>query len=99
MAMTFNASGCRETVENLKTSGSNLDKLLNNDLNSEIAKVKNNYHSATADELYAMHDKMKAKFPEFIDAVNRCSDYLSNTVAPAYDKVKRETANKINGGV
>ena len=46
-------------------------------------------------ELYAAFDKMKAKFPDFIKSVTDCSNYLSNTVAPAYEKVEATASSKI----
>lgn len=97
MALTYNAQGCRQASENLKTSANELDRLLNTDLPVVINKIKNNYQSETANELYAMFDKMKAKFPEFIGAINNCSKYLSETVAPAYDRVEKTGSSKING--
>ena len=30
----------------------------------------------TAEELFAFYQKMQAKFPEFIDAINKCSNYF-----------------------
>ena len=61
----------------------------------EELEVKNVYDSETASELYAAFDKMKAKFPDFIKSVTDCSNYLSNTVAPAYEKVETTASSKI----
>ena len=38
---------------------------------------------------------MKAKFPDFIKSVTDCSNYLNNTVAPAYEKVESTASSKI----
>ena len=95
MAMTFSSQGCRAAASDLSKSANTLDSLLNSDLTGVINKVKNVYDSETASELYAAFDKMKSKFPDFIKSVTDCSNYLSNTVAPAYEKVEATASSKI----
>ena len=95
MAMTFSSQGCRSAANDLTKSANTLDTLLNSDLTGVINRVKNVYDSETASELYAAFDKMKAKFPDFIKSVTDCSNYLSNTVAPAYEKVEATASSKI----
>ena len=95
MAMTFSSQGCRAAASDLTKSANTLDSLLNSDLTGVINKVKTVYDSETASELYAAFDKMKAKFPDFIQSVTDCSNYLSNTVAPAYEKVEATASSKI----
>lgn len=95
MAMTFSSQGCRSAANELTKSAKALDTLLNSDLTGVINKVKNVYDSETASELYAAFDKMKAKFPDFIKSVTDCSNYLSNTVAPAYEKLEATASSKI----
>ena len=58
-------------------------------------KIDRTYLDEVFDELYAAFDKMKAKFPDFIKSVTDCSNYLSNTVAPAYEKVEATASSKI----
>lgn len=96
MALTFSSKGCNEAANDLTSAANKLDSLLNTDLNGIISKVKGAYESETADELYAAFDKMKAKFPSFINSVNNCSKYLKETVAPAYEELERKAASKIN---
>lgn len=95
MAMTFSSEGCRAAANDLTKSANTLDNLLNDELTGIIGKVKEAYDSETASELYAAFDKMKAKFPDFIQSVNDCANYLSNTVAPAYEKVESTASSKI----
>lgn len=95
MAMTFSSQGCRAAAQDLNKAASTLDSILNSDLTGVISKVKNVYDSETASELYAAFDKMKAKFPDFIKSVTDCSNYLNNTVAPAYEKVESTASSKI----
>ena len=95
MAMTFSSQGCRAAANDLNQSSRTLDSLLNNDLAGVINKVKNVYDSETASELYAAFDKMKAKFPDFIQSITACSNYLANTVAPAYEEVEAKASSKI----
>lgn len=96
MAMTFNEEGCRTAAANLNTSAHHLDTILNSELTDVIGRAKNIYQSATANELYDLYDKMKAKFPDFINAVDRCSKYLTETVAVSYSRVEKTAADKIN---
>lgn len=95
MAMTFSSQGCRAAANDLTQAANTIDTILNSDLTSTINRVKTAYESETASELYAAFDKMKAKFPDFIKSVNDCSNYLSNTVAPAYEKVESTASSKI----
>lgn len=95
MAMTFSSQGCRAAANDLMKSSNTLDSLLNSDLAGIINNVKKVYSSETASELYAAFDKMKAKFPDFIKSVTDCSNYLNNTVAPAYEKVEATASSKI----
>jgi len=95
MAMTFNSQGCRVAAQDLTKAARNLDMLLNSELTSVINKVKSAYDSETASELYAAFDKMKAKFPDFIQSVSECSNYLENVVAPAYETLEKTASSKI----
>lgn len=95
MTMTFSSQGCKVAAADLTKAANTIDNLLNGDLTGIINKVKTVYDSETARELYAAFDKMKAKFPDFIKSVNDCSKYLSNTVAPAYEKVESTASSKI----
>lgn len=96
MALTFSSTGCREAASELKNTASKIDTILNNDLTSSIGKVKGAYQSESASELYTAFDKMKAKFPDFIEAVNDCAKYLNDTVAPAYEKLESTVSEKVN---
>lgn len=95
MAMTFSSKGCRDAAQNLSKSARTLDTILNTNLNRIISNTKNAYQSETASELYAFYDKMKSKFPDFISAINECSKYLSDVVAPSYEKVESTASSKI----
>lgn len=96
MAVTFSSQGCRQAASDLLTAANRVDSLLNQDLTNSINQVKGAYESETASELYAAFDKVKAKFPEFIDSINECANYLANTVAPAYEDLEAKAASKIN---
>ena len=95
MAMTFSSQGCRAAAGELKQSATALDTLLNTNLTGIINNVKKVYNSETASELYTAFEKMKAKFPDFIKSVTDCSNYLNNTVAPAYEKVEATASSKV----
>ena len=95
MAMTFSSEGCRTAATDLKIAKDKLDTILNTNLTKTIGDVKKNYSSDTADALYSAFDKMKAKFPDFVKAIEDCSKYLSDTVAPAYEKIESTAKSKI----
>ena len=95
MALKYNSVGMLQAAEDLKTAASNLDTILNQDLVASVGKAKNAYQSETAEELYLTFDKIKEKFPSFLEAVNNCSRYLSETVAPAYQKLENEAVSKV----
>ncbi len=96
MAVTFSSTGCKDAADSLTKSAGNLDSILNTELSGVISKVKSIYSSDTADKLYDSYDKVKQKFPEFISAVTECANYLTNTVAPSYEKLEQTAASKIN---
>lgn len=95
MAMTFSAQGCRQAASDLTESSNHIDSILNSELSNIIDKVKNIYDSNTASELYAAFDRLKQKFPMFIEAITDCSKYLTDTVAPAYEKIETTAESKI----
>ncbi len=95
MAMTFSSQGCKQAANDLLQNAKELDRILNTDLDSEINKVRNAYESETATEIYNAYAKMKNSFPDFIDSVTNCSKYLSETVAPAYEKIESTAASKL----
>lgn len=95
MALTFSSKGCQTAAEELTTAKNNLDAILNQDLNGIMAKVKNAYQSEGADDVYAAFEKVKAKFPQFIQSVNECSTYLRDTVAPAYEKLEAKVSSNV----
>ncbi len=95
MAMKFNSQGCKDAAQRLSTSGNNIDKILNEKLERAISILRESYQSDTADKLLEAYAEIKAKFPQFIEAITECSDYLVKTVAPAYEKIESTAASKI----
>ena len=95
MALMYNSQGMLQAATDLKTSASNLDRILNQEIIASVNKAKEAYQSETAEQLYAAFEKIKAQFPDFLDCVNNCSRYLSETVAPAYQRLENEAASKV----
>ena len=95
MALTFSSVGCRNAAEQLTKTANNMDELLNVELTQIISKVKQAYQSEGAEEVYAAFEKMKARFPEFVKCVNDCANYLTNTVAPSYEKLENSVQNNL----
>lgn len=95
MALTFNSQGCKNAANDLNRASNVISSMLYDDLGSAITKLKSVYQSEAANELYTLYDKMKREFPEMLQAVSSCANYLENTVAPAYEKVEANAKEKI----
>ena len=86
------------TKKTLKTSivvQSSGREITDKEIIASVNKAKEAYQSETAEQLYAAFEKIKAQFPDFLDCVNNCSRYLSETVAPAYQRLENEAASKV----
>ena len=94
MALKYNSQGMQEAATSLTNSAKKLQDIFKA-LEDDVKKAKQYYESDTATELYATFDKIKAQFPDFVDCVNNCSRYLSDTVAPAYQRLENEAASKV----
>ena len=94
MALMYNSNGMLQASQNLKTSATKLESIFK-ELEAAVDKAEQVYQSETATQLYTTFDKIKAQFPDFLDCVNNCSRYLSDTVAPAYQRLENEAASKV----
>lgn len=95
MALTFSSKGCITAADDLTAAKNRLNALLNQDLNDIMKNVKNAYESEGARDVYAAFDKVKEKFPLFLDSVNDCSRYLREVVAPAYENLEAKISSNV----
>lgn len=95
MALTFSSKGCITAADELTAAKNKLDALLNQDLNDIMKNVKNAYQSEGANDVYYAFDKVKEKFPQFIQSVDECSKYLRKVVAPAYEKLEAKISSNV----
>jgi len=95
MEMIWNADGCKRVSSQLNESANKLMGLITSELEQSINMAKNAYSSASADEIIRTLKQLQGKGPDFINAVKRCSAYLSSTVAPAYEAAERKAANSV----
>ncbi len=99
MAVVWNSSGCRNVSNNLTASANKLSELIESELESSIRAGQDAYQSKSADEIFRTLKELQKKGPDFVDAVNRCSKYLTNKVAPAYAEAERKAAERANANV
>ena len=62
-----------------------------------IGSVQSNYQSDASAQIVEAFNKVKAAGPAFQDAINQCSKYLTDTVAPAYEKLESSAKSKVEG--
>lgn len=81
-------------AESLKDSANHIESLLNK-FEELKRKVGLNYQSDSATKVLKSFEKVKKNGPEFKKAVEECSKYLSETVAPNYEAVEKSTADSV----
>ncbi len=95
MAMTFNAEGCRDAASKLNTASSTLNDILSTSLKNNVTSVKGVYQSDTAEELYNTYAEIEKKFPEFVNAIKECSEYLTS-LSNKYAEIEAAAKSKVN---
>ena len=95
MAIIWNAIGCRNVSAQLDSSANKLRDLLERELEASVNKDRNAYDSAAATKIFDALKQLQSKGPDFIESVTRCSKYLSDKVAPAYEEAERKAANRV----
>lgn len=96
MAMTFNAEGCKNAASKLSTASNTLNEILNTSFKNNITKVQCVYQSDTANELYNAYSEIEKKFPEFINAIKECSEYLTS-LSNKYAEIEEAAKSKVQG--
>ncbi len=90
-----NSESIYKAAESLKASADKINSFLD-DFEELIQQVRNNYASDTSEKVQASFNRVKEHGPEFKAAVDECSKYLSETVAPSYEKVENNAANVVS---
>ncbi|MBQ4583394.1 MAG: hypothetical protein IJA94_00660 [Bacilli bacterium] len=93
--MKFSSEGCDRAAGDLNTAATNLDRIINNDLENVMNNIKGIYESPAAEEMYSVHTNMKNSFKDFEEAVRSCSKYLTEVVKPAYEGIEKAAQSKI----
>lgn len=94
MAFKFTSSECYTAAQNLNTSAEKIGVLIE-DFGNLIGSVAENYQSDASTQITAAFNKVKASAPEFQEAIASCANYLTNTVAPSYEKLEATAKSKI----
>lgn len=94
MNFKFTSADCSLAATNLNNSAQKIGELLE-DFSTLINSVSNNYQSDASTEITASFNKVKARGPEFQEAIISCAKYLTDTVAPAYEKLEETAKSKI----
>lgn len=93
--MKFSSEGCDQAAADLNTAASNLDRIINSDLESTMNSIKGIYESPAAEEMFSVHTNMKNSFKDFEEAVISCSKYLTEVVKPTYEGIEKAAQSKI----
>lgn len=96
MALKFTSTECNSASESLKQSAAAIDRLLE-EFEELIGSVSGNYESDASSKISEAFKTVKAKGPEFREAVEDCAKYLVNEVAPAYEKLEATAQQKVEG--
>ena len=96
MAFKFTSADCSTAASELNTSASNIGQLIEQ-FGELIASVQGNYQSDASAQIVEAFNKVKSVGPAFQDAIAQCSKYLTDTVAPAYEKLESSAKSKVEG--
>ena len=94
MALTFTSEGARKAAADLSNSAKNIESMLVT-FEELINSVNQNYQSEASQTVVESFNKVKEKGPEFQEAITACARYLSETVAPAYEKVEKSAEDTV----
>lgn len=95
MGFSFTSQGCLTAAESILKSADKIAELLES---FEQAKqsIMSNYSSEAASAIETAFTKIQNNGPEFHDAVEQCSKYLSEVVAPNYAALEKK-ATELGG--
>lgn len=96
MAFKFTSSDCNRAAADLNNSSNKIGSLIDT-FGTLISSVQGNYQSDASAEIVAAFNKVKQAGPAFQEAVMQCSKYLTDTVAPAYEKLESSAKSKVEG--
>ena len=94
MAFTFTSEGARQAAADLMESAGKIEEMLTT-FQELINSINQNYQSEASQEIIDSFTKVRNKGPEFQQAVTELSKYLSDTVAPEYERVESTAASKV----
>ena len=94
--MKFDYEGCIKASTDMSTSANRVTTLIE-ELETIMKSIQTNYVSDSSTEIMTKLASVKAKGPEFVDAVEDCAKYLRDEVAPSYQKLEQKAAEKVNG--
>ncbi|MBR4262897.1 MAG: hypothetical protein IKQ35_06005 [Bacilli bacterium] len=89
--LVFTSESCLTCASDLLSAATKINEYL---LAFSLAKdsIAENYQSESATEILELFKKIFEVGPKFHDAVEACSKYLSETVAPTYAEIERRAA-------
>ena len=96
MGLSFSKEGCATAAASLRSSAAQIEQLFNT-FEELIAAVNSNYQSGSATEIVDSFNKAKDIVPDFKEAVENCAKYLTDVVAPAYEKIEKTVDSKVEG--
>ena len=96
MAFKFTSGECNTAASSLNNSASKIGELLE-EFGNLISSVSDNYQSDASSQIAEAFNSIKARGPEFQQAISDWARYLTDTVAPAYEKLEATAKSKVEG--
>ncbi len=94
MAFKFTSGECNLAASSLQNSASKVGELLE-EFGDLINSVSDNYHSDASNQIVDAFNNIKSRGPAFEQAITDCAKYLTDTVAPAYEKLETTAKSKV----
>ena len=89
--LTFTSETCLTCASDMLSAATKINEYL---LAFNLVKdsISANYQSESSEEILELFNKLFELGPKFHDAVENCSKYLSETVAPTYAEIEKRAA-------
>ncbi len=93
--MKFSSAECDRAAEELNSSSTRLDQIINSELAGIMNRVDSIYDSPAAKEMHDAHANMQRSFQSFKEAIDDCRKYLIDVVKKGYEDIENAAASKI----
>lgn len=95
MAFNFSSESCLSAAEDILSAADAIGELLEL-FNQAKESILANYTSEAASAIQTAFETLQKNGPAFHEAVELCSKYLSDTVAPSYASVEKAASDVVS---